>query len=204
MIGSVMKFQMPAGRSLGCLPNKMNTLETERLVIRRIEPHDLPWLIEMRSSGAVNRYMGGPEMQNAESLTTRMKFYLETHEKLGFGFCVMSLKDTGEQIGTSGLVPLADAAEIEIGYNLSEKYWRQGYGLECAIAWLQYGFETAGLERIVAVAHPDNKGSWRIMERCGMHYEKTGHHYGMDVLYYAISRKEFMKPKQDGITVKLV
>ena len=168
-------------------------LETERLIIKKITPGDLPWLIEMRSPEAVNRYLGGPEMQNAEKLTARLPFYLECHEKLGFGFCTMASKSTGEMIGTSGLQPLEETGEIEVGYNLSEKYWRQGFGYECAIAWLKYGFETAGLERIVAVADPNNKGSWRIMEKCGMKFEKTEKHYGIDCVFYAISRDEFQK-----------
>ena len=50
----------------------------------------------------------------------------------------------------------------------------------------------AGLERIVAVADPDNTGSWRIMEKCGMKYEKTEPHYGMPCVFYAISRDEFL------------
>ena len=93
---------------------------------------------------------------------------------------------------SSGLQPLEDTGEIEVGYNLAKKYWRHGYGYECALAWLKYGFEKAGLERIVAVAHPDNTGSWRIMEKCGMKYEKTAKHYGIDCVFYAISREEFL------------
>ncbi|MGB2751352.1 MAG: GNAT family N-acetyltransferase [Pyrinomonadaceae bacterium] len=167
-------------------------LETERLIINKITPDDLPWLIEMRTPEAVNRYLGGPTMQNAEALTKRLPFYIECHEKYGFGFCTMTLKSTGEMIGTSGLQPLEETGEIEVGYNLTEIYWRQGFGYECAIEWLKYGFETAGLERIVAVADPANIGSWRIMEKCGMKYEKTEKHYGMDCVYYAISRDEFL------------
>ncbi|CAN5364146.1 GNAT family N-acetyltransferase [soil metagenome] len=165
--------------------------ETERLILKKLAPGDLPWLIEMRSSEAVNRYLGGPAMQNAEALTKRLPFYLECHEKFGFGFSTMALRSTGELIGTSGLQPLEDTGEIEVGYNLIEKYWRQGYGYECAMAWLKYGFETAGLERIVAIAHPDNTGSWRIMEKCGMKYEKTEEHYGIECVFYAMSRTEF-------------
>lgn len=165
--------------------------ETERLVVNKITAEDLPWLIEMRTPEAVNRYLGGPEMQNADALAKRLPFYLECHEKYGFGFCTMTLKATDEKIGTSGLQPLEETGEIEVGYNLSEKYWRQGFGYECAMAWLRFGFETAGLERIVAVAHPDNTGSWRIMEKCGMRYEKNELHYGIDCVYYGISREEF-------------
>lgn len=165
--------------------------DTERLAIRKITAADLAWLIEMRSHEAVNRYMGGARLQNPEAITARISLYLDCHEKFGFGFSTMALKTTGELIGTSGLQPLENTGEIEVGYNIAEKYWRQGFGYECAIAWLKYGFETAGLERIVAITHPDNEGSWRIMEKCGMRYEKTEDHYGLTCLFYAISRDAF-------------
>ncbi len=168
-------------------------IETERIKFRQITTDDLPWLIEMRSPDAVNRYLGGIAMQNAEALTKRLQFYISCYEKFGFGFCAMELKATGELIGTSGLQPLEDTGEIEVGYNLSEKYWRRSLGYECAYAWLDYGFNTAGLERIVAIAHPDNTGSWRIMEKCGMLYEKTELHYGMECVFYAITHEEFIQ-----------
>ena len=66
-----------------------------------------------------------------------------------------------------------------------------GLGYECSKAWLEYGFETAGLERIVAVADPANTGSWRIMEKCGMKHETTEDHYGMPCKFYAISKLEW-------------
>ena len=165
--------------------------ETERLIVEKITPDDLTWLIELRSDPAVHRYMGGLRMQNAEALAARLPFYLECHEKYGFGFSIMTLKSTGERIGTSGLQPLEDSGEIEVGYNLAEKHWRHGYGFECAYGWLKYGFDTAGLERIVAVADPENTGSWRIMEKCGMKYEGIMKHYGLDCVQYAITRNEF-------------
>jgi ribosomal-protein-alanine N-acetyltransferase len=168
-------------------------LESGRLFYRRITPADLPWLIEMRAPEAVSRYLGGSKMQNAEALAERINFYIDCHDKFGFGMAVMGLKATGELIGTSGLQPLEDTGEIEVGYNLSERFWQQGYGYECAMAWLGFGFERCSLERIVAVAHPENVGSWRIMEKCGMRYEKTEEHYGTHCVFYAISREEFLK-----------
>lgn len=168
-------------------------IETKRLLYRKLTRDDLPWLIEMRSIESVHRYLGGPELQSADAVTKRMEFYVECHEKFGFGMCVMSLKDTGEKVGTSGLQPLADSGEIEVGYTLFEEYWRQGFAYEAALGWLDYGFRQKDLERIVAVAHPDNTGSWRIMEKCGMRYEKNLNHYGMDCVYYSISRDDFFR-----------
>jgi ribosomal-protein-alanine N-acetyltransferase len=168
-------------------------IETERLKIRRLTRDDLQWLIEMRSHPEVNRYLGGVRLQNPEAIAKRMDFYLDCYDKFGFGQCVMELRETGEVIGVSGIQPLEDTGEIEVGYSLYPKFWRQGFGYECASAWLKYGFETAGLERIVACADKDNTGSWRIMEKCGMRYEGIQEHYGMPVVVYAISREEFTR-----------
>lgn len=168
-------------------------LETERLKIRHYTLDDLEELIEMRSDPDVYRYLGGLELQNAAEVTKRLNFYLDCYEKFGFGSCAMILKETGENIGSSGLQPLEDTGEIEVGYSLKKRYWRMGIGFECANAWLKYGFEKADLERIVAVAVAANTGSWRIMEKCGMTFEKMEVHYNTECKFYAISKDEFMK-----------
>src|SRR5438067_12530565 len=99
-------------------------LETERLKFRKLTQDDLPWLIEMRSPEPVNRYLGGTKLQNPESLAVRLKFYMDCYDRFGFGNCAMGVKETGELIGTSGLQPLENTDEIEVGYNLAESVWR--------------------------------------------------------------------------------
>ncbi|MDQ3800441.1 MAG: GNAT family N-acetyltransferase [Acidobacteriota bacterium] len=167
-------------------------LETERLILRRITPGDLDALIATREGDEVNKYLGGARMQNPEAIAERMKFYLECHEKHGFGMCMVIWKETGEIIGWSGLQPLGETGEIEVGYGMKKEFWGRGIGYECALAWLRYGFENIGAERIVALAHPDNVGSWRIMEKCGMRYEKNTTHFGMECVLYAITKDEFL------------
>lgn len=168
-------------------------LETERLLIRPYTFDDLDELIEMRSDPDVYRYLGGLERQNPDEIRKRFGFYLECYEKLGFGMSAMILKENGETIGGSGLQPLEDTGEIEVGYSFKKNYWRQGIGFECAYAWLSFGFEKAGLERIVAVCDKNNIGSWRIMEKCGMRFEKMEVAYNMECKYYSISKEAFLR-----------
>ena len=166
-------------------------LETERLLIRKYTPADLAELISQRTPADVARYLGGTKLQTPAFIEKRLNNYLEYYEKYGFGICAMIWKETGENIGWSGLGPLENSGEIELGYGMKKEFWRRGIGFECAQGWLKYGFETANLERIVAVANEENKGSWRIMEKCGMKHEGKKFHYGMDLVFYAIDRESF-------------
>lgn len=170
----------------------MIILETERLLHRRLEEKDVETIIKFRSDDEVNRYLGGAKAKTREFNESRMKFYLECWEKYGFGFAMMIIKETGEEIGWSGLQPLENSGEIEVGYGFIKKYWKQGFGFETAQGWLKYGFENTDLNRIVAVAAPENVGSWRIMEKCGMKREGMKFHYGMDLVFYAISKDDFL------------
>jgi ribosomal-protein-alanine N-acetyltransferase len=171
-------------------------IETERLLHRRFTLDDLSKLIEMRSAPQVNQYLGGTRLQNPEAITKRLQFYIDCYEKYGFGMMSMIWKETGEMIGWSGLQPLDGTDEIEVGYGMIQEYWGRGIGFETAWGWLDFGFKAKGLERIVAVAYPENKGSWRIMEKCGMRYEKTEAHYGENCVFYAVTKDEFFKLHQ--------
>ena len=170
-------------------------LETERLKMRHLTRDDLPWLIEMRTRPEVSKYLGGAKLQNPETISARLEFYISCYEKFGFGTCAMLLKETGQPIGFSGLQPLEDTGEIEVGYSLLPEYWRMGLGYECAMGWLDYGFNTAGLERIVAISVKENVGSWKIMEKCGMKFEGEQEHYDLPVVYYSIEKPDFLKLK---------
>ena len=156
---------------------------------------DLDKLIELRSDSEVNKYLGGTRLQNPEAIAKRLQVYIDCYDKFGFGVTAMIWKETGEIIGWSGLMPLENSGEIEVGYGMIKEFWGKGIGLETALGWLDYGFNQAGLERIVAVAEPENVGSWRIMEKCGMRYEKTEVHYGIECLFYAVTREGFLKLK---------
>lgn len=165
-------------------------IETERLIFRKFTTNDLPMLIEQRSDPDVNRYLGGTTLQNPEALAKRIEFYISCYTSHGFGMCAMLWKESGNMIGSAGLQPLDGTDEIEVGYSMIKDFWGKGIGTEAAHGWLDFGFNEAGLERIVAVANTDNAASRRIMEKLGMRYEKTEFHYGADCAFYAISKDD--------------
>ena len=68
-----------------------------------------------------------------------------------------------------------------------------GFASEAAAAVINYGFEALGLDRIVAIAAPENIASRRVMDHLGMTYVKMHRHRGREVAYHAISREEYLR-----------
>ncbi len=167
----------------------MFEIETARLRLRPFTPDDLDALVALRSDADVVKYVGGAT-QTPEFIEKRLQFYISCYGQYGFGMAAVALKSDDKLIGWCGLQPLEDTGEIEIGYGFDKPYWRQGFAFEAAAAWLRYGFEKAGLKRVVAVCAPENTGSWRVMEKLGMRYEKRARHYDGECLFYAIARDE--------------
>jgi len=167
-------------------------IETDRLLLRPLTADDLPALIRFRADEEVSRYIGGAAMQAPEMVERRLGFYLECQERYGYGMSAIISKATGEMIGWGGLQPLEDSGETEVGYGFAKEFWGQGYATEAAAACLRYGFEQAGLKRIVAVAVPENTASRHVMEKLGMRFERIAHYYKTDCALYAITRVEFV------------
>ena len=179
------------------------TIETERLRLRPFTHADLHALRAMRVKEEVARYLGTTAIQTPEFIAERLDAYLECYQLYGFGVAAVEDIRIGALVGWSGLQPLefgwkgwrpaqGETVEIEVGYGFDSPHWGKGYATEVAAAWLRYGFEHAGLDRIVAVASPENKSSWRVMEKLGMKYVMTKEHYGSECVFYAISREEFV------------
>ena len=160
--------------------------------MRPFTPADLPTLIELRADDEVTRFIGGRKLQNPEAIARRIEFYIDCYARYGYAMCAMSWKETGEMIGWSGLQPLEESGETEVGYGMIKEFWGRGVGTEAARAWLRFGFLEKNLPRIVAVADPQNAASRRIMEKCGLRYEKTEDHYGFPCVFYAVTRAEFL------------
>ena len=159
--------------------------------MRPITREDMPVMMRFRADPEVSRYLGGVAMSTPEAVAKRLEFYLDCHRQHGFGMCAILRKPDDEMIGWSGIQPLEDSGQIEVGYGFDRPHWGKGYATEVANAWLRYAFEAAGLARVVAVAAPENTASRRVMEKLGMRYEKNVWHYNSDCVLYAITREEF-------------
>jgi len=83
--------------------------------------------------------------------------------------------------------------ETEVGFLLDRPFWGKGYATEAALASLQFGFEHFSLDHIIALVHPDNLASRRVIEKCGMTYMETLSLWGIELMRYQIAKPSINK-----------
>lgn len=91
-------------------------------------------------------------------------------EKFGVS---IKLNETGKIIGWCGLGSLdCEPSYIELFYGLASEYWGNGYATEAAELMLDYGFNTIGLNEIVALVNSNNAASRKVLENNQMKFDR--------------------------------
>ena len=63
---------------------------------------------------------------------------------------------------------------------------------EAARAVLDHGFCVLGFDPIVAVAHPANLASRRVLGKIGLRYEGMARHYDAHLAFHRLTRGEYL------------
>ena len=72
--------------------------------------------------------------------------------------------------------------ETEVGYFLDKSRWNKGFATEAANTSIQFGFDQCGLDHIIALVHPENVASRRVIDKCQFVYEETIHIWNIDLM----------------------
>ena len=165
-------------------------LETERMVLRRMEMSDVDDLMGIFSDPVAMRYYPGTKSRReAEDWVRRM---LASYRDNGFGLWAAILKDSDEFAGQCGLTvqEVEGEEEVEIGYLFLRQFWGRGLATEAARASRDHGFHTLGYKRLVSLIDPRNLPSRRVAERVGLTLEKEVWKWNKKICVYAISKDE--------------
>ncbi len=147
-------------------------LTTDRLILRPWLDDDLPRFAALNADPRVMEHLP-LVLDRAESdlLALRIREHFSRH---GYGLWALEAPGVSSFLGFTGLcIPSFEehfTPCVEIGWRLAWEYWGCGYATEAARASLAYGFQTLGLEEIVAMTVPRNLRSRRVMQRLGMSY----------------------------------
>ena len=152
------------------------TLETERLILRRITLADCEAAFRNWVNDAeVTKYLRWPP--HGDISVTRAVYgdwvsaYVNDNRFYQWAIVPKALN---EPIGTIGAVDMDDRTDkIHIGYCIGRAFWGQGYTAEALSCLITFFFEEVDANRIESQHDPNNPASGRVMQKCGMTYEGT-------------------------------
>lgn len=147
-------------------------LETPRLILRRLQFDDAPFLVKLLNEPSFIENIGDRGVRSVEDAHRYLREGpLAMYEKYGFGLWHTALRD-GSPVGMCGLLRRDILPDADVGYALLPQYWGQGLAYEAAAATLRHACTKFGLNRVVGVVSEGNAGSIRVLEKLGMSYER--------------------------------
>lgn len=157
-------------------PNEFFTrhlqIETERLLLRQIEPRDADDMYEYSCQPEVTKYLLWSSYVRPEQAVSYIDSIQKSYHAGGYYDMAVVLKSENKMIGTCGLTHVNTRDGVsEIGFVLNPVYHRQGYGYEAALAMMRFSFIDLNCNRVEAKCMRGNTASRALMQKLGMQYE---------------------------------
>lgn len=147
--------------------------ETDRLIIRRFLPEDLPQISRVFTDPRATRFTLTGTF-TAPQVAKWLERVRDAYETGTHGVWAVVLRDTAEVVGYCALTrpEVEGLREDELGYRIDPDRWGQGLATEAARAIRDYAFGQLGVPRIISLIQAENLASIRVAEKLGMQFER--------------------------------
>ena len=144
-------------------------IETERLLLREYNLNDVPFIFKLMNSEGWLKNIGDRNIKTHEDAEAYMqKNYLGSYEKQGFGPYLVTLKEDGTPIGSSGLYKRDNLDFPDVGFAFLSEFANKGYAYESAQAVMDYASEKLKLQTSVGITLPENTSSINLLKKLGL------------------------------------
>ncbi len=178
------------------------TLETERLVLKKITVNNAEDMYTYASLDSVTRYLLWSPHLNIEDTRGYIEYLNLQYKKGNYADWGINLNKEGTFIGTVGFADFDFENNTgEVGYVLNPSYQGNGYMTEAVSAVLSVAFERIGLDKVILRIMEENRASIRLALRIGFVLERIGDEplnvKGVDhiIHYYAFTKEAYIKRK---------
>lgn len=147
--------------------------ETDRLILRRLEPADRAFILALVNEPTFLRYIGDRGVRTLEDAER----YIEggpraSYDRHGFGLYLVETKADRRAIGICGLIKRDELDAPDVGFAFLPAFGGCGFAYESAKAVLDDATAFRGFGRILAIVSPDNDRSIRLLEKLGFRFER--------------------------------
>ncbi len=148
--------------------------ETKRLRFRRLRSSDFDMWLPFHQDPRSSQYWEGLPQDPVIACREQFDRVFERYEKGLGGMNALINSVTNEFIGICGLLvqTVDDIQELEIGYSVLPKYWKNGYATEAAIKCREYAIANKLTDSLISIIHVDNLPSQKVAQNNGMRLDK--------------------------------
>ena len=177
---------------------EFETLNSPRLILRKLKLSDAPDFYRFASDPEVCRYMLWNLHRSIDDSIQSIQTAIDRYSTGKYYRWAIALESTDQVIGIIQLLGFEEASQsCSFAYMLGKPYWNQGYATEALQLVLRFAFENMQLQSVKADHFCMNPASGRVMEKAGMRqcgilsgkYEKDGVSY--DAAQYMITRDDW-------------
>jgi ribosomal-protein-alanine N-acetyltransferase len=160
--------------------------ETPRLYVRRFTGADLDNVHAIAGDAEVMKHIRpATTMEGSKELLDNSIRAYALHPHLG-RFAVIEKPD--RYAGNFVLRHWGTGKDIEIGYSFVPHAWGKGFATELTRQGIIYGFETMGVQRIIALTNIHNTNSQKVLLKCGFVQLPNIIDKGVEVSLFEITR----------------
>lgn len=167
-------FKTDSARALSAKRFEMEVnmmhLETDRLLIRSLQPSDEKAFVEMASDGSLTEIFGDCSECHkwmGNFIKEAMRLELENDPNKEYLAYAVEDKSTHTVIGSVGTSYYEDFRQIGVTYFIGAKFRGCGYAAEALRAFAGYFLTNYPIGRLMAAANAMNKASCKTLERAG-------------------------------------
>ena len=150
----------------------MQTIATERLVLRMFRESDLDAYARMCADAEVMRYIGDGHTLSRDEAWRNMALIIGHWQLRGFGLWAVEERRTGVLVGRVGCWQPEGWPGLEVGWALTGEFWGKGYATEAALQAIDFAFNHLGQDRVISLIQPENSDSIAVALRLGMNFER--------------------------------
>ena len=143
-------------------------IETERLLLRRIDENDVEEVLAIRGNPEIMKYIPRPLAKSREDALEHIVMIEDKIiNNIGINWGI-TLKGNPKIIGIIGHYKISlENHRAEIGYMSLPETNGKGYMSEAIKAVVTYGFEQMNLHSIEAIINPENIVSEKVLQKNG-------------------------------------
>lgn len=174
---------------------EMPILKTERLALVPARETDLPWFLRVWSDPQVRRHLWQGRAVEFDEAVRTLDTCIRHGGSTGLGMW-RAVRPDGKAVGFFGFWPRADVRRPDVFMGLLPGFWKQGYGLEAAMAVFRHAFEQDLADEICCSVAAENFASQSLVERAGMEFVCETGIPGARTLFYRLTPGLLMVAEQ--------